>query len=59
MRKVLFASPLFAAAAVKDTGSGEKGYVHTYEGHNKNAPPKQLIFRPSELPIYKPVHNSG
>lgn len=53
LRKVVAASPLLAAAAVKEAGS-EKGYLHTYEGGaKKEASVQPLLFKPSELPLYK------
>jgi len=59
LRKAVFSSPLLAAAAVKDV-SGEKGYVHTYDGAAKKDPKvKQLIYRPSDLPLYIPLETSS
>lgn len=54
MRKIVISSPLFAAAAVKEAGGNEKGYLHTYEGGaKKDGAQPPLLLKPSELPIYK------
>lgn len=54
IRKIVISSPVFAAAAVKEAGANEKGYLHTYEGGTKkDATQQPLLFKPSELPIYK------
>uniref|UniRef100_A0A336LQL4 MICOS complex subunit n=1 Tax=Culicoides sonorensis TaxID=179676 RepID=A0A336LQL4_CULSO len=60
IRKIALSSPLFAAAAVEsrgDTKKDDKGYLHTYEGSAKKDPNvKPLIYKPSELPLYKPIN---
>lgn len=60
IRKLALSSPLLAAAAVENRGDGkkdDKGYLHTYQGSAKrDADVKPLIYRPSELPLYKPVN---
>lgn len=54
IRKLSVTGPLLAAAAVKEASGNEKGYLHTYEGGPKKENPLQpLLFKPSELPIYK------
>lgn len=56
IRKLTLSSPLLAAAAVESRGDGKKdsGYLHTYQGSAKKDPDvKPLIYRPSELPLYK------
>lgn len=60
IRKLALSSPLLAAAAVENRGDGkkdDKGYLHTYQGSAKKDPDvKPLIYRPSELPLYKPIN---
>lgn len=60
IRKLAFSGPLLAAAAVESRGDGkkdDKGYLHTYQGSAKKDPDvKPLIYKPSELPLYKPIN---
>lgn len=60
IRKLTLSSSVLAAAAVENRGDSkkdDKGYLHTYQGSAKKDPNvKPLVYRPSELPLYKPIN---
>lgn len=60
IRRLVSSSPLLAAAAVESRGESKKsdsGYLHTYQGAAKKDPNvKPLIFKPSELPLYRRIN---